>query len=120
VTPKAAASPVPPPATPVVTDVLLNSDGSVTIVWEGTGPTGTSYLVRRKNSGETAYVILGQTGPSNKRFADTTIPAGVTSASYTVQAVRGDDASGLSPATVVQFGPNVGVGAVEMATNAAA
>lgn len=104
ITPKAAASPVGPPETPLITGIALNSNGSVTIAWDGSGPTGTTYLVRRKNAGETAFVIIGQSGPSNKRLIDTGVPAGTPSATYIVQAVRGDDASKQSAATVVQFG----------------
>jgi len=103
-TPKAAASPVEPPSRPVITGIALNSNGSVTIAWEGSGPTGTTYMVRRRNAGETAFVIIGQSGPSNKRLVDSGVPAGTPSATYTVQAVRGDDASPMSSATTIQFG----------------
>jgi hypothetical protein len=103
-TPKAAPSPVEPPDRPVITGLSLNSNGSVTVAWEGSGPTGTNYLVRRRIAGERAFVIIGQSGPSTKRLTDTGVPAGTPSATYTVQAVRGDDASPQSVASVIQFG----------------
>ncbi len=103
-TPKAAASPLAPPARPVITGISLNSNGSVTIAWDGSGPTGTSYLVRRMNVDETAFVIIGLSGPSNKRLTDTGVPAGTPSATYTVQAVRGDDQSKESGASTILFG----------------
>jgi len=103
-TSKAAASPVAPPETPLITGLSLNGDGSVTVTWRGSGPTGTNYLVRRKNAGETAFVIIGQSGPSNKRLVDSGVPAGTPSAMYSVQAVRGDDQSPMSGVSTIQFG----------------
>ncbi len=107
ITPADPRSPVAPPAQPIISGITLNSDGSVTVAWDGTGPTGTNYLIRRKNAGETAYTLVGQAGPSDKAFTDATIPALTSSASFTVQAVRGDDESLLSPAVTVQFGIGV-------------
>ena len=85
------------------------------MAWDGTGPTGTNYLVRRKYVGETVFSLVGQAGPNDKTFTDATIPGGTASASYTVQAVRGNDESLLSPAVTVQFGFAAGAGSAAAA-----
>ncbi len=108
ITGKNPPSPVAPPAQPLIEGIVLNSNGSVTVNFDGTGPTGTVYLVRRKNAGETNYSLVGNATPEDKSFTDTTVPAGTTTASYTVQAVRGADESPLSAAVIVQFGATAG------------
>ncbi|MCH7793386.1 MAG: fibronectin type III domain-containing protein [Planctomycetes bacterium] len=104
ITPADPPSPALPPEQPGNLSATLNGDGSVTIEWDGRGPTGTVYILRRKLATETAFTQIGQGDSRVKSFTDFTVPSGIASALYTVQGVRGSDASPVSPALTVLFG----------------
>lgn len=89
VSPPASRTPVGPPSQPSAIVATLNGDGSVTIHFEATGPTGTTWHVTRKLAGETSLSFVGVADPATKSFMDLTIPAGSASAAYQVQGVRG-------------------------------
>ena len=76
----------------------------MTIDFNGRGPTGTVYIVRRKLGTETTFTQLGQGDGRLKNFRDASVPAGTANALYRVQGVRGSDASPVSPALTVLFG----------------
>ena len=104
ITPADPPSPALPPEQPGNLSATLNGDGSVTIEWDGRGPTGTVYILRRKLAAETAFTQIGQGDSRVKSFTDFNVPSGTASALYTVQGVRGSDASPVSPALTVLFG----------------
>jgi hypothetical protein len=114
-TPKGPSSPALPPEQPTGLKAILNGDGSVTIEWDGRGPTGTVYNINRKVAGETAFTFIGQSGARDKAFTDTGVPPGSASAVYTVQGVRGSDMGLLSQAMTVFFGTVDGAGVGEAA-----
>ncbi len=88
---------IPDPATPTPVNTLgqptnfkanLEQDGSLTITWKCASPraTGTVYQVWRKTNGQTEFSYLG--GSGQKKFTDNTLPSGISSALYQIQAVR--------------------------------
>jgi hypothetical protein len=101
---RATPSPVPPPGTPNRFKVSLLGDGSIELKWKCNNPrgsTGTLYQVWRRigTSGEFDY--LG--GSGEKKFTDSTLPAGATNVTYKLQAVR-STASGDWADCNVNFG----------------
>jgi hypothetical protein len=103
----ALPSPVAPPGTPSHLAVVLNGDGTLILTWRcenPSGASGTMYQVFRSNSGSDGdYIYLGGTG--EKRFTDETVPAGATSLTYKIQAVR-STAAGMWATFNVFFGAN--------------
>ncbi len=88
---------IPPPALPTPKGApgqcrdfksVLNADGSVTTKWKCDNPagaTGTVYqLWRQLEGGEFTYIG----GSGGKELTDNTIPAGTSSVTYQIQAVR--------------------------------
>ena len=112
-TPKDPPSPVAAPEQPGNLRATLNGTGSVTIAWDGRGPTGTVYNVSRRLPAETSFAIIGQGDGRDKTFTDDTVPGGTVSALYIVQAVRGGDVSPPSSAFNVLFSTG-DAGAAEM------
>lgn len=99
------ASPLPPPGQPENFRVELNPGGSITIRWKARHPRGSDrvvYFVRRRLAGETAFALLGGTG--DKWFTDETLPAGIASATYIVQAQRGGISGPPSQQLTISFG----------------
>lgn len=96
-------SPLPAPDKPGHLRAVLNGDGTVTIRWNGSGPTGTVYNVMRQLPGETGFTIVGQGSGRNKSITEKAMPTGTHSATYVVQAVRGDQISPPSSAISVLF-----------------
>jgi hypothetical protein len=118
-----AAAQIPPPAAPTVLpapgkptnfEVVLNSDGSVTLSWESTDASASSgafFAVSRKLPGQGGFVGVGGASGStseNRRpfFTDATVPATAASqgAQYIVQGFRGTRMGDASDAITVQFG----------------
>ncbi len=97
-------SPAAPPSQPSTLDAKLNGDGSVTINFQGTGPTGTAWQVQRKLALETSYTFIGNADVATKSFTDVNIPAGVASATYQVQGIRGSVLGPVSFPFTVPFG----------------
>lgn len=112
-TPKDPGSPAQPPAQPTGLKAVLNGNGSVTVSWDGTGPTGTVYNVARKLPTESTFTQIGQSGARDKEFTDTSVPPATASAVYTVEGVRGSETGPISNAMTVFFGtvPGEGEGA---------
>ncbi len=81
-------TPLPPPGAVSKFRCELNGNGALTIKWTSNNPPGahgTLYQIWRKvGDGPLAY--CGVSGA--KRFTDNTLPAGTTSVTYQVQAVR--------------------------------
>ena len=103
-TPKDPSSPMAPPEQPTGLKAVLIGDGSVTIEWDGRGPTGTVYNITRKLPAETVFTFIGQSGSRVKEFNDASVPPATASAIYMVQGVRGSDVGMVSQAMTVFFG----------------
>jgi hypothetical protein len=102
----ATPAPVPPPGTPTDFSATLNPDGSLKLRWKCANPanaSGTIYQVSRKvgSGGAGSFSIIG--GCGTRTFDDPTVPAGVASVTYQVQAVR-STAAGVAAQFVVNFG----------------
>ena len=104
--PPSEPTPQPPPAQPTDLTLTLDaSDGSVTLRWKASNPTGTSgtsYIIKRRLPGETEFSFVGVSG--KKEFVDNTLIAGPDSVQYTVQGQRADQSGPLSPVFTVNFG----------------
>ncbi len=104
--PPASPSPAPPPAQPIDLTVTLEpGSGNLTLRWKAANPVGTSgttYIIRRKLPGESAFSFVGVSG--KKTFVDNTLNAGPDSVQYTVQGQRADSSGPLSPIFTVNFG----------------
>jgi len=111
VLPKSPPSPVAPPAQPIALTFVLNGDGTVTINFDATGPTGTVWDVTRKLAGETAFTHVGFADSNTKSFTDASVTPGIASAIYLVKGVRGSVTGPVSPALVVFFGTADGAAA---------
>jgi len=106
-----APSPVPPPGTPTDFKIELDTSGAITLKFKCNNPanaSGTSYLIRRKLPSETSFSIIGSSG--KKSYTDMTLPAGITSAEYTVQAQRSGKLGPVSLTVLVRIGAGAGGG----------
>jgi len=115
-TPKDPSQPAPAPEQPTNGSAQLGGNGAVIINFEARGSTGTVWQVWRQLGTETEYTFLGSADSTTKSYADNTIPAGASSAQYTVQGVRGSVKGPVSFAILVQFG---GVSGAEDVSEAA-
>lgn len=85
----ATPSPVGAPGEPSNFKVELQNNGALTLTWKCKNPansTGTTYQVWRRIAGTNDLAFLGVTG--ERKFVDSTVPAGTTQATYQVQAFR--------------------------------
>lgn len=103
-TPKDPPQPAPAPEQPTNGSAELGGNGAVIINFEARGPTGTVWQVWRQLGTETEYSFIGNADSKNKAYADNTVPAGQSSAQYTIQGVRGSVTGPVSFAILVQFG----------------
>jgi hypothetical protein len=109
--PPASPTPIPPPGQPTDMKITLDPDGDLTLRWKCTNPpgaSGTSYIVRRKLPGETAWQFVGVTG--SKKFTDSTLIAGPDWVQYQVQGQRSDLPGPVSDTLLVNFGQAGGGG----------
>ena len=86
---RATPSPMPPPGTPSNFRVELLGDGSVKSTWRANNPTGMSgvtYQVWRRFGSEGEFSFAGASG--EKKFIDSTIPAGTSQVQYQVRGIR--------------------------------
>lgn len=116
IAPPAQRRPAPPPTMPTEIAAMLNSDGSITFTWDSgnaTPSTGAYFEVERKLAGEKVYTVIG--GAPTRTFRDSTIPAGVTAASYIITGLRGHRRGESSQSVVVQFGGGVRGSSLQMA-----
>lgn len=112
--PPAAPGPLPPPGQPTDFKVELNPEGSITLRWKAAHPAGSSnvvYFVTRKFVGESGFTLLGASGERN--FTDATIPFGTSSATYIVQAQRGQTSGPASQQLTVTFGVSGGLATIQ-------
>ena len=82
-------SPIGKPGKPEGLDFKLDQVGWLTLSWTCKNPTGaegTTYHVYRQLNDAGPFEYLGHAG--KKKFRDTTLPAGVKTATYKVRAVR--------------------------------
>jgi hypothetical protein len=104
--PPADPQPAPPPGMPTDLSVSIEpATGNLELKWKSTNPagtSGTSYIVRRKLPGETAFSFIGVTG--SKKFVDATFFAGPDSVQYTVQGQRADSSGPMSEVFTINFG----------------
>jgi hypothetical protein len=101
----AAPTPVSTLGTPTDFKVQLEADGSVTVIYKCSSPraSGVIYQIWRRLESETEFTYLGGTG--EKKFTDTTLPAGSATTVYKIQAVR-STAKGAWGICTVMFGVN--------------
>jgi hypothetical protein len=76
-----------PPNAPKNPRFLVRQGGAVVISWDGGGPQGTFYIVKRSLPGETGYTIMGTT--TSKTFTDETLRVGVGEVKYAIDAQHG-------------------------------
>jgi hypothetical protein len=103
----ASPTPVGAPGTPTNFKATLNPDGSLKLTWHCPNPAGsvgTIYQIARQLDGGGAFAALTSVG--GRTFTDPTIPAGSTSVTYRITAVRSTSAG-----TAGQFSVNFGTGA---------
>lgn len=121
INPPAPASPAPPPAQPTELAVQLDAAmGALILSWKATNPAntgGTSYMIRRRMPGESAFTFIGVTG--TKSFVDDTIVGCVDSVQYTVQGTRSNLVGPVSSIFTVNFGQSPD-GAATVSVSAAA
>ncbi|MDP1661897.1 MAG: hypothetical protein Q8L55_08265 [Phycisphaerales bacterium] len=110
-----AAAELDPPKVPVpvappgaVTNVTVGIDintGATILRWKGDNPGGSanvSYIIRRKLTPNAEFTFIGSagsSGPDARTFTDSTLPQGVDSVTYLINATRG---SQTGPAVQVQ------------------
>ncbi len=98
------ATPAAPPTQPINIDYRIQPDGSITLSWDATGPSGTIYNVTRQLPTETSFSFVGQGDSSDKSFTDTTVPAGSVNVSYRIRGVRGPLVGPQSLTFTINFG----------------
>jgi hypothetical protein len=109
--------PVGAPGKTKAFEVAVRPDGSLDITWECVNPPGCHgviYQVYRRIEATESYQYLGGTG--KKSFTDTTVPSGVPSVMYQIQATR-STSIGVANDFTVNFG--VGSGGIVTASVAA-
>ena len=113
----ATPAPIPPPGTPNTPKIELKSNGSLLLKWKCANPPGsqgTFYYVWRKVGDAGEYTFLGASG--GREFTDATVPSGVPSVTYQIQATR-TTAAGDAAYFLVQFGTTGGGGATLSVTS---
>ena len=108
---RATPQPAPAPGTCSGFKAELLGDGSVKSTWKANnapGLSGVTYQVWRRLGSEGEFDYLGATG--EKKYVDSTIPAGTTQVQYQVRGIRPTAAGGWA-----QFNVNFGMAASGMA-----
>jgi hypothetical protein len=101
---RATPSPMPDPGTPEALEVTLDGAGGLILKWKCANPTGsqgTMYQIYRRVTASGEFTYLG--GSGEKKFTDSTVPAGSSQVTYKIQAVR-STAVGLWAQFNVLFG----------------
>jgi hypothetical protein len=101
--------PVTTLGTPHSGKVTLNANGSIVLGWKCVSPraSGMVYQIWRRIDDATAFTYMG--GVGEKKYADSTIPAGTSAVTYQIQAVRSTAAGDFA-----QFNVNFGAGSSGM------
>jgi hypothetical protein len=104
-------TPVTELGTPNKFKVALLGNGSLLIKWQCASPraSGMIYEIYRKIAGEADFTYMGGTG--EKKWTDSSIPAGTSQITYQIQAVRSTATGGWA-----QFNVNFGTGGGSGAT----
>lgn len=106
--PPATPSPVGAPGMPFGFDITLKPNGTLELKWKCENPTGCTnviYQVYRKVESTGSYEYIGGTG--ERKFTDLSVPQGVPSIMYQIQATR-STAVGDANEFTVNFGVNSG------------
>lgn len=116
---RATPTPKPPPGTPSHFRVELLGDGSVQVTWRAnnpTGMTGVTYQIWRRFGSAGEFAFAGASG--EKRYVDSTIPAGTPQVQYQVRGIR-PTAAGAWAQFNVNFGQASGGAATASAVETA-
>jgi hypothetical protein len=111
---RAAGSPMGPPGTPKRFRAELTTVGSLKLSWQCDNPrrgAGTIYLISRQAGGKGGFTYIGRSG--RRKFEDMTLPVGLSSVTYRVQAVRS-----TTDGQPADFSVNFGVVAFSRGTDA--
>ncbi|MFG0284196.1 MAG: hypothetical protein ACF8R7_07210 [Phycisphaerales bacterium JB039] len=103
--PPASPSPAPAPDAPTDLGATLGGDGSITLTWKITRPApGAQVTTRiyRQLDGAGSFAWIGDT--VDKKFTDSTLPAGTTSVKYQMQATAGGQNGPFTFPITIQFG----------------
>lgn len=107
---RATPAPMPPPGTCSNFKIQLLGDGSVQSTWKANNPpgmNGVTYQVWRRLGSEGEFVYVGACG--EKKYIDTTIPAGTQQVQYQIRGIRPTGA-GAAAQFNVNFGTPSGGG----------
>ena len=110
--------PVGDPGTPSDFVAQLRADGALLLKWKCHNPTGADgviYMVHRSIDGGASTYIGGS---GQRKFIDATVPGGVSTITYTIQATR-TTAVGVAADFLVKFGTDSG-GAATVSVDQAA
>ncbi len=94
--------PRPAPEPPRNMRAIMDSSGATILTWEASTAGGVTFLVSRQLAGEDRPRLIGSTG--EKRFIDSTVPAGTTQAHYLVRARRGRKENLRVSSTFIRYG----------------
>ena len=112
-------TPAPPPVPPTHHRATLDpTTGAIELRWKSTNPRGThgtSFIIRRRETGAAAFTFVGTTGA--KRFIDTSLDTGHDCVEYTVQGQRGGLTGPVSNILTINFGRSGHGGAVSHVTS---
>jgi hypothetical protein len=112
----ATPSPVGAPGTPTDFKAVLMQGGDVDLAWKAAQParaSGTTYQVYRRFTPTAAWDFLGASG--ERKFIDSTIPAGVTFVMYKIRGIRSTMAGPWGEFNVT-FGAGAGDGGALVAS----
>jgi hypothetical protein len=101
-------SPVGAPGAPFGFKVVLNPNGSLELKWKCNNPvncTNVIYQVYRKVEASGEYMYIG--GVGERKFIDFSVPSGVPTVDYQIQATR-STAVGVANTFTVKFGVDAG------------
>lgn len=104
----ATPTPVGDPGTPFAFAARLNPDGTLALSWKCHNPRGaqgTMYQLSRRTGATGAFAPIASCG--SRTFTDVSVPVGVASVTYQVQAAR-STATGLAAQFIVNFGADDG------------
>lgn len=112
ITPPDPSTPTAAPDQPSNVSATLQNDGSITVTWDGKGPTGTVYQIYRKLPLETVFSVIGNAGSRLKEFNDATVPSAIAYATYQVRGQHAEKFSTFSSQVTAQFGGTDGEAAM--------
>jgi len=108
---------LPAPLPPRSFTWSMDSLGALTLRWKARQPRGVqnvTYHVRRSLTGEPPFVLLDSVG-SEKRYTDTTLPAGTRKVSYLIEPMRGGVRGQSSQPFTIRFGSEADTASPQLA-----